>query len=75
VTATLRSRDDDCVDEIQQYYDCRFLSSSESIWRIFQFKIHNRNPAVVRLTFHEEGKQSVIFKDSSKLSSVLQHNK
>jgi hypothetical protein len=75
VTATLRSSDDEIVDEIQQYYDCRFLSPSESIWRIFQFKIHDRKPAVVRLTFHEEGKQSVIFKDTSRLSSVLQHNK
>jgi hypothetical protein len=74
-TATLRSNDDECVDEIQQYYDCRFLSPSELIWRIFQFKIHNRKPAVVRLTFHEEGKQSIIFKDTSRLSSVLQHSK
>jgi hypothetical protein len=75
VTATLRNSDDEIVDEIQQYYDCRFLSPSESIWRIFQFKIHDRKPAVVRLTFHEEGKQSIIFKDTSKLSSVIQHNK
>ncbi|CAJ2632313.1 unnamed protein product [Trifolium pratense] len=33
-----------------------------------------RDPAVIRLTFHEEGKQSVIFKDSSNLSSVLRYN-
>jgi hypothetical protein len=67
VTATLRNRDQETVDEIQQYYDCRFLSPSESIWRIFAFQIHNRNPAVIRLTFHEEGKQSIVFKDSSDL--------
>ncbi|GAU51410.1 hypothetical protein TSUD_413210 [Trifolium subterraneum] len=75
VTATLQSRDDECIDEIQQYYDCRFLSPSESIWRIFAFKIHERHPAVIRLTFHEEGKQSIIFRDSSNLTSVLRHNK
>ncbi|GAU50427.1 hypothetical protein TSUD_300270 [Trifolium subterraneum] len=75
VTATLKSRDDECVDEIQQYYDCRFLSPSESIWRILAFKIHNRQPAVVRLTFHDEGKQSVVFNDSSNLVSVLRNNR
>ncbi|GAU49905.1 hypothetical protein TSUD_139610 [Trifolium subterraneum] len=75
VTATLKTRDDECVDEIQQYYDCRFLSPSESIWRTFAFKIHERHPAVIRLTFHEEGRQSIIFRDSSNLSSVLRHNK
>jgi hypothetical protein len=74
VTATLRNRDQETVDEIQQYYDCRFLSPSESIWRIFAFQIHNRNHAVIRLTFHEEGKQSIVFKDSSDLESILRYN-
>jgi hypothetical protein len=30
---------------------------------------------VIRLTFHEEGKQSIVFKDSSDLESVLRYNK
>jgi hypothetical protein len=75
VTAALQTSEDECVDEIRQYYDCRFLSPSESIWRIFAFKIHNRNPSVVRLTFHEEGKQTVVFRDSSDLNSVLSRNR
>lgn len=75
VTATLETRDGEFVDEIQQYYDCRFISPSESVWRIFAFKIHNRYPPVIRLTFHEEGMQSVVFNDSSDLNSVLRNNK
>ncbi|XP_045821889.1 uncharacterized protein LOC123914761 [Trifolium pratense] len=75
VTAKLNLRDDECVDEIQQYYDCRFLSPSESIWRIFRYSIHNRYPSVMRLTFHEERKQSVVFNDSSDLTSVLSNNR
>jgi hypothetical protein len=75
VTATLQTCDDECIDEIKQYYDCRFLSPSESIWRIFAFKIHNRHPAVIRLTFHDEGNQSIVFKDSSDLTNVLRSNK
>jgi hypothetical protein len=74
VTTALETTDDECADEIKQYYDCRFLIPSESIWRIFAFKIHDRRPAVVRLTFHEERKQSIVFKDSSDLTSVLRRN-
>jgi hypothetical protein len=75
VTATLNRDDDECVDEIQQYYDCRFLSPSESIWRIFAFDIHNRYPAVIRLAFHLNGQQRVVFKDNSNLAAVLKYNK
>jgi hypothetical protein len=75
VTATFQICDDECVDEIKQYYDCRFLSPSESIWRIFAFKIHYRNPSVVRLTFHDEGNQSVVFNDTSNLNTVLNNNR
>jgi hypothetical protein len=75
VTAALETTDDECLDEIKQYYDCRFLSPSESIWRIFAFKIHDRRPAVIRLTFHEEGRQSIVFKDTSDLNSVLKRNR
>jgi hypothetical protein len=75
VTATLQKCDEECVDEIQQYYDCRFLSPSESIWRIFAYKIHFRWPPVFRLTFHTKGNQRVVFKDDANLKNVLKfHN-
>jgi hypothetical protein len=74
VTATLQKCDEECVDEIQQYYDCRFLSPSESIWRIFAYKIHFRWPPVFRLTFHTKGNQRVVFKDNSNLKTVLNFN-
>jgi hypothetical protein len=70
----LQTNEDGCVDEIKQYYDYRYLSPSESVWRIFKFDIHRRWPAVNRLTFHLEGKQKLIFKDSSKLTNVLKYN-
>jgi hypothetical protein len=75
VTATLKMDDEECVDEIQQYYDCRYLSPSESIWRIFKFDIHKRWPSVQRLTFHLKGEQRVFFKESSNLGKVLDRNK
>jgi hypothetical protein len=74
VTATLEKCDEECVDEIKQYYDCRFLSPSESIWRIFAYKIHFRWPPVFRLTFHTKGNQRVVFKDNANLNNVLKFN-
>ncbi|MCH79500.1 ATP-dependent DNA helicase PIF1 [Trifolium medium] len=67
--------DDDIVDEIKQFYDCRYLSPSESIWRIFKFDIHSRWPAVQRLTFHLRSEQRILFKDGSNLQSVLSRNR
>ncbi|KAF7807311.1 uncharacterized protein G2W53_039472 [Senna tora] len=41
-----------CIDEIQQYYDCRYVSPCEAAWRIFGFDINYREPSVERLPFH-----------------------
>ena len=58
VTATLEDED---VDEINDYYDCRYLSACEATWRIYGFDIHYRFPRIERFPFQEERKQSVIF--------------
>lgn len=42
----------DIVDEIRMYYDCRYLSPCEAVWRIFSFDINYRDPSVERLMFH-----------------------
>ncbi|GJQ89676.1 putative PIF1 DNA helicase/replication protein A1-like protein [Tanacetum coccineum] len=39
------------VDEVQDYYDCRYLSACEAAWRIYGFDIHYRTPSVERLHF------------------------
>ncbi|XP_015959922.1 uncharacterized protein LOC107483819 [Arachis duranensis] len=52
------------VDEIKQYYDCRYLSPFESMWRIFAYDIHHRWPSVQRLTFHLPNQQHVVFDDA-----------
>ncbi|KAI9077701.1 hypothetical protein K1719_040307 [Acacia pycnantha] len=39
------------INEIQQYYNCRYVSSCEASWRIFGFEIYHGNPAVERLRF------------------------
>ena len=62
------------VDEIKRYYDCRYLSACEAVWRIFGFDIHHRWPAVQRLTFHLQDQQPVLFKDDDRIDDVLHRN-
>jgi hypothetical protein len=40
------------VDEVREYIDCRYLSSHEATWRLFEFDIHYRILAVERLAVH-----------------------
>lgn len=48
-------------DEIVQYQIGRYVSSSEAVWRILSFPIHNRYPAIVHLAVHLENGQRVYF--------------
>ncbi|GJT67976.1 DNA helicase PIF1, ATP-dependent [Tanacetum coccineum] len=59
------------VDEIKEYYDCRYLSACEAAWRIYGFDIHYRFPPVERLPFHLKGEQSVIFDATDSIDYAL----
>lgn len=72
VTATFYNTADPTYDEIKMYYDCRYLSACEAVWRIFSFDINYREPSVERLNFHLEGEEPVVFEDHEDLEDVLQ---
>ncbi|KAM3367371.1 hypothetical protein ACQJBY_016147 [Aegilops geniculata] len=59
------------TDEIKKYLEMRYISTSEACWRIFQFDLHYRDPAVERLPFHLENEQQVIFPDSTDLDKIV----
>ncbi|XP_045800265.1 uncharacterized protein LOC123894338 [Trifolium pratense] len=61
------------VDEIKRFYDCRYLSPAEAVWRTFAFDIHQHFPAVIRLTIHLENQQLVRFDDNSSLHNVVRY--
>ncbi|XP_057432572.1 uncharacterized protein LOC130725351 [Lotus japonicus] len=63
------------VDEIKQYYDCRYLSPCEAVWRIFNFFIHDQWSSVNNLTFHLPKKQSVIFYNDQNINDVYDRSK
>jgi hypothetical protein len=61
----------DTDDEIQAYLNCRFICPYEAVWRLFQFPIHSRTPAVERLQVHLPLQHHVFFSGNQSLSSVL----
>ncbi|XP_028760801.1 uncharacterized protein LOC114719456 [Neltuma alba] len=60
------------IDEVQQYYNCRYISACEGAWRIFGFNIHHRNPAVERLSFHLPNQQHVIYANTDDVAALLE---
>ncbi|KAI9383363.1 hypothetical protein POPTR_013G071501v4 [Populus trichocarpa] len=58
-------------DEIQAYLNCRFICPYEAVWRLFQFPIHSRSPAVERLQVHLPLQHHVFFSSNESLPSVL----
>ena len=58
------------MNEIKQYYSCRYLSACEASWRTFGFDIYRRHPAVQRLSFHLPDKQSVIYSNDDDVDTV-----
>jgi len=48
-------------DEPKEYLDARYISACEAFWRLFQFKMHDHSPAIVRLQLHLPDEQRVCF--------------
>ncbi|KAL6564888.1 hypothetical protein OROMI_016338 [Orobanche minor] len=60
------------VDEINQYYDCRYVSACEAVWRMLGFQIHYRDVSVERLSFHLPGQQVVVYHESDEVGQVVE---
>nr|GEV98373.1 DNA helicase [Tanacetum cinerariifolium] len=59
------------VDEIKNYLDARYISPHEACWRIFEFDIYYREPAVQILSVHLMNMQRVAFRDQDRLDSIV----
>ncbi|XP_076908137.1 uncharacterized protein LOC143564881 [Bidens hawaiensis] len=59
------------IDEIKDYYSCRYISACKASWRILSYDIHYRKPSVTGLPFHLPGQQQVIYEDSHDIEDVL----
>jgi hypothetical protein len=58
------------IDEIKKYLNCRYVSTSETAWRIFKFDTHERFPTVERLQYHLPNQQMVLFDDDDDVQEM-----
>ena len=62
------------VDEISNFINARYVSSSEALWRIFGFKLHQEYPFVQRLAVHLPNAQLVTFDETKEINEILNKN-
>ncbi|XP_071708831.1 uncharacterized protein [Rutidosis leptorrhynchoides] len=62
------------VDEIKNFIDVQFICPHEACWRIFNFPIHHREPAVQILAVHLENMQLVKFPGKQPLRAIVENN-
>uniref|UniRef100_A0A8R1I5I4 ATP-dependent DNA helicase n=1 Tax=Caenorhabditis japonica TaxID=281687 RepID=A0A8R1I5I4_CAEJA len=48
----LRSADDETVDEIKMYLDCRYICAPEALHHIYRFPCQKKSDAIYRLSIH-----------------------
>ena len=61
----MQHNDRDNKDEVKLYLAGRYICSSEGIWRILGFDLHNRSPTVVHLANHLENIQRIYFNSNN----------
>ncbi|XP_058123126.1 uncharacterized protein LOC131285214 [Anopheles ziemanni] len=59
------------VDEIQMFLDVRYISASESCWRIMRFEVQAKSHVVVTLPIHLQNQQSVLFRPDGSGETIL----
>ncbi|XP_074361109.1 uncharacterized protein LOC141701328 [Apium graveolens] len=67
--------DEGGIDEINAYFDGRYLCGAESTYRIFGFPIHHRSISVERLQFHLPRDKNCTFRANEALGKVAAREK
>ncbi|KAL8112889.1 hypothetical protein AgCh_020262 [Apium graveolens] len=71
----LNDTDEGGIDEINAYFDGRYLCGAESAYRIFGFPIHHRSISVERLQFHLPCDKNCTFRANEALGKVAAREK
>ncbi|XP_035835338.1 uncharacterized protein LOC110865421 isoform X3 [Helianthus annuus] len=70
-SASTSTHEPPVVNEVINFLDGRFICPHEASWRILNFPIHERHPAVQILAVHLENMQNVTFRDNHNLQSII----
>ena len=63
---------DEVIDETDNYISTRYVSSSESCYRIFHFALQKQSPSITRLAVHLENEQLCTFDEADDIEDVLE---
>ena len=67
----IRDKNNNLVhDEINQFLDARYVCAPEAIWRLFEYQMHDRSHAVIRLAVHLPQEQLVYFEEGQEMQAV-----
>jgi len=58
-------------DEIKEFLDACYISSSEACWHIFEFNMHAKSPTVYHLQVHLPDQQLIYYNDEDIADEVL----
>ncbi|GKD34061.1 DNA helicase [Tanacetum coccineum] len=70
-TATTNITPNIHIDEIKNFVEARYIGPHEACWRILEFPIHYRDPAVQILAVHSENMQQIRFRSRERLQSIV----
>ncbi|XP_074115778.1 ATP-dependent DNA helicase PIF1-like [Cotesia typhae] len=59
------------LDEVKKYQSGRYISSSEAVWHIFRFQIHDRFPSVMHLAVHLENGQRIYYNQQNVIEKII----
>ncbi|XP_015189382.1 PREDICTED: uncharacterized protein LOC107073306 [Polistes dominula] len=57
-------------NEIDQYINSRYVSAPEAMWRLMEYKMHDRSHKINRLPVHLPREQMVVFKEGREEEAV-----
>lgn len=60
-----------CVNEIENFRNARWVSPPEAVWRIYGFPLSAMHPSVLMLQVHLENFQTVRFEDDDDLKKLM----
>ena len=62
-------------DEIKAHLDSQFIGPTEACWKIFEFNMHGKSPAVQYLSIHLSNEHYVNFHAHQTVNEVLAYHK
>ena len=61
-------------NEVRAFQDCKSFGASEATWRLFEFPMSTRYPAVKRLPIHLEKQHPILFNEDQPIIEVLERS-